>query len=428
MKITRRNFLKQSSLATAAVAAPWIVPASALGLNGSVAPSERIVVGCIGVGPQGNHVLGNFLSHREAQIAAVCDVKRPAREGTKKRIDDHYGNQDCAAYGDFRELLARDDIDAVSIASTDHWHVLHAIHAARAGKDMYVEKPLAVTIAELKATREAVHRYGRIFQFGTQQRSSRNFRFSCELVHNKLIGDLHSIKVGAPPSIKSDNFGETPIPDWIDYDMWLGPAQWSPFNENRVSNNYWWHVSDYAIGFISGWGIHHIDIAQWGNGTELTGPVEIAGMGVFPTDGMCDCALRWNVDLLYENGVRVNYTDDGQNRHGITFEGSEGWVYVRRSYMDTHPKSLMTYALKPDDIHLYESDDHVGNFLDCVRSRRQTVCPIDIAVRTDTICQLSDIAIRTRRPLKWDPAAERFSNDDEANRLMARAMREPWRL
>lgn len=428
MRLSRRNFLKHSGLATAAVAAPWIVPASALGLNGSVAPSERIVVGCIGVGPQGNHVLGNFLSHREAQIVAVCDVKRPAREDTKKRIDDHYGNQDCAAYGDFRELLARDDIDAVSIASTDHWHVLHTIHAARAGKDMYVEKPLAVTIAELKATRDAVHRYGRIFQFGTQQRSSRIFRFSCELVHNKLIGDLHSIKVGAPASIKSDNFGETPIPDWIDYDMWLGPAQWSPFNENRVSNSYWWHVSDYAIGFISGWGIHHIDIAQWGNGTELTGPVEIAGTGVFPTDGMCDCALRWNVDLFYENGVRVNYTDDGQNTHGITFEGTDGWVYVRRSYMDTHPKSLMTYALKPDDIHLYESDDHVGNFLDCVRSRRQTVCPIDIAVRTDTICQLSDIAIRTGRPLKWDPAAERFSNDDEANRLMARAMREPWRL
>ncbi|HNT90041.1 MAG TPA: Gfo/Idh/MocA family oxidoreductase, partial [Candidatus Hydrogenedentes bacterium] len=291
--LTRRVFLRG---AVAALAAPMIIPAPALGRGGRVGPGDRIAVGCIGVGGQGRYVMKNFLNDQRARVIAVCDVKEACRLEAKQQVDGFYKNSDCAVHLDFRELVARDDIDVVSIASTDHWHVLHALAAVRAGKDVYVEKPLAVSIAELQAMRDAVHAHGRRFQFGTQQRSAREFRFACELVRNRLIGDLHTIKVGAPASIPSGNFPEQPIPPGIDYEMWLGPAPYAPYSENRVSNQYWWHCSDYAIGFISGWGIHHIDIAQWGNDTDHTGPVELIGGGVFPKDGMCDCALKWNIE------------------------------------------------------------------------------------------------------------------------------------
>ncbi|MBP8132203.1 MAG: Gfo/Idh/MocA family oxidoreductase [Candidatus Hydrogenedentes bacterium] len=427
-RFSRRAFLRAAGAAAAAVSVPVIIPARALGLGRRIGPNDKITVGCIGVGPQGQYVMKNFMNNEQARVIAVCDVKNACCLEAKQQVDGFYKDANCVIHRDFRELTARDDIDVVSIASTDHWHVLHALSAVRAGKDVYVEKPLAVSIAELQATRDAVHKHGRLFQFGTQQRSSREFRFACELVRNRLIGDLHTIKVGAPPSIPSENFPEQPVPDGIDYEMWLGPAPYAPYNENRVSHDYWWHCSDYAIGFISGWGIHHIDIAQWGNDTDLTGPTEIAGTGVFPKDGMCDCALKWNIEAHYENGVRLDYTDDGQNPHGITFEGSEGWVYVKRGLIDAQPKSLLQYTLKPDEIHLYESTNHAGNLLDCVRTRAQTVCPIDVAARSDTICQISDMAIRAERPLRWDPATERFAGDDVANRALARAMREPWRL
>ena len=428
-RITRRGFLKQAAGAAALGAAfPYIIPASARRADAHVAPSNRVTVGCIGVGPQGNGVMGGYLNRPDAQVVAVCDVKRPCREDTKARVDKRYGDTGCAMYTDFRELLARADIDAVSIASTDHWHVLHALYAVRAGKDTYVEKPLGLSLAEEIALRNAVQQHGRVFQFGTQQRSSRNFRFACELVRNGRIGQLHTIRVGSPASIPSDVYPTMPVPDWVDYDLWLGPAPWAPYTDNRISNSHWWHISDYALGFVAGWGIHHVDIAQWGNGTDDTGPVEIEGSGVFPAEGMCDCATAWNVSMKYANGVTLDYTDEGKNTHGILFEGSEGQVYVRRSFMDATPKSLLDSVIGPDEIHLYESDDHQGNFIDCVKSRAKTVCPIEVTVRSDTLCHLSDIAMRLGRKLRWDPRAERFIDDEEANRRLTRAMRAPWRL
>jgi len=428
-QISRRVFLKRSALAVGAAGGfPYIIPSSALGADGRVAPSERIAVGCIGVGPQGNGVMGGFLRHREAQVVAVCDVQRPRRESTKQRVDEHYKDTGCAMYNDFREIVARDDIDAFLIASCDHWHVLHGLAAARAGKDMYVEKPLGVWLAQDQALREAIHTHGRIFQFGTQQRSSREFQHACELVRNGYIGALHTIHVAAPASVASGYFASQPVPDWLDYEMWLGPAPWSPYSPERISNLYWWHNSDYAVGFVAGWGIHHVDIAQWGCGADDSGPVEIEGTGVFPTEGFCDCAIAWNIECKYANGVRMIFTDDVQKEHGVRFEGSEGWVYVRRGFIDAEPKSLLSCVMKPDEIHLTDSKDHVGNFLECIKTRRDTVCPIDTAVRSDTICYISDIAMRLHRPLRWDPEKERFIGDEEANRRLTRAMRSPWRL
>jgi len=418
-RITRKTFLKR---AAAVAAAPHVVPAAAFGA------ANRVAVGCIGVGPQGNGVMGGFLNDRSAHVVAVCDVNAHRRKAAQDRVNRHYGDTGCAAYNDFRDLLARDDIDAVLIASPDHWHVLHGLAAARAGKDMYIEKPLGLSIEEGRTLRDVIHRYDRRFQFGTQQRSSREFRFACDLVRNGRIGQLDTMKVGAPASRADGNYPPMPVPDWLDYDLWLGPAPQAPYTENRIVNNFWWHMTDYALGFVAGWGIHHVDIAQWGNGTDATGPVEVEGTGEFPADGMCDCATKWNILCKYANGVTMDFADNTQNDQGVRFEGAEGWVHVRRGFIDAHPKALLRTTFGPDEPRVYESNSHVGNFVDCVRTRRKTVCPIETAVRSDTICQLSDIAMRLDRKLRWDPDAERFLDDPEANRKLARAMRSPWHL
>jgi len=426
---TRRQFLNRTLAAGAAVAGiPAIIPGRALGADGAVAPSERIGVGVIGLGAQARYLMKNCLPFESARILAVCDVNRLRLEDAVGAVNDHYQDKGCAGYGDFRELLARDDIDAVIIGSCDHWHVHHGVYAARAGKDMYIEKPLSPSLEWCKSLREVVHRYDRVFQFGTQQRSTAQFRFACELAINKKLGELRKIQVGAPASRVSENIEATPMPDWIDYDLWQGPAPERPYSDKRIINEYWWHNSDYATGFVAGWGIHHVDIAQWGKGADRTGPVEVEGTGVFPRDGFCDCATKWNITMKYADGVILDYTDDGQNPHGIRFIGDEGWVHVTRSTLDAEPKSLLQATFGPSDIRLYESNHHIGNFLECVKSRRPTACDIDTTLRSETICHLSEIAMRLRRKLAWDPAAERFVNDDEANRMLERAMRAPWRL
>lgn len=421
---TRRTFLNTAALA----AAPLIVPAHIAGFGGLPSPNGRINVGCIGVGPRGQGVMRNFLHNENARVLAVCDVKAPRVAEAKKRVDDHYGNQDCATYGDAAELLARTDIDAVLVGSTDHWHVQHALMAARAGKDMYVEKPLALGLNELHALRDTVHRHGVLFQFGTQQRSAREFRFACELVRNGRIGALRRIRVGVPPSIEQPIDPPAEVPDWLNYDLWLGPAPWLPYTRNRVQNVYWWHNSNFALGFVAGWGIHHVDIAQWGNGTDDTGPVAIEGTGTFPREGACDCATAWTVHARYANGVELDFRDNAQNPQGVVFEGDEGRVYVKRGYLETEPEALLRDRIGANELHLYESASHVGNLLDCMRTRSQTVCPIDTAVRSDTICLISDIAMRSQRPLKWDPLNECFEDDDAANRMLTRGHRGPWRF
>jgi predicted dehydrogenase len=424
-------------MAAAALSVPQIVASSVLRKGGAVAPGNRIVMGCIGVGGMGRGDMGAFLGSPDAQVVAVCDVKQTAREAARDQVNAHYGDKGCAEYNHFRDLVARDDIDAVLIASPDHWHVLHALAAVRAGKDVYVEKPLGMSIEEVLTLRDAVRQYGRVFQFGTQQRSMREFRQACELARNGRIGKVHTIGVGvhsgAAERTGLKSFTAQPVPDGFDYDLWIGPAPVAPYIPQRVVNPHWFHISDYSLGYVSGWGIHHIDIAQWGNGTELTGPTEIEGTATFPNDdALCDNPITWDVRYKFANGVSMRFTGSGPGfdgvRHGITFEGTHGWVWVNRGAIEAEPKSLLQEVIDPDEIHLPVSTHHQQNLLDCIRTRARPVANIDVAVRSDTVCQLGWIAFQLQRKLKWDPEKETFIDDSRANEMMKRALRGTWHL
>jgi predicted dehydrogenase len=436
-KTSRRRWLKEAAgMAAGAAALPYFVAASALGRAGSAAPSNRIAVGCIGLGNRGTALIDGFLRQDDARVVAVCDVFRSQREKATQVVDRHYGDRGCAAYNDFRQLCRRDDIDAVCIASPDHWHVLHSLEAVRNGKDIYTEKALGLSLAEDIALREACRRYGAVFQFGTQQRSSENFRFACELVRNQRIGKLHTILVGAPHDFAFPNQPTQPVPEGLDYEMWLGPAPWAPYTYHRCrpwnkeeSYSIWYHISDYCLGGIGGyWGIHHVDIAQWGHGMDDSGPVEVEGAAVFPEDGLADCAISWKVRVAYADGVTMIYTDNKQNKQGVVFQGTEGWVFVSRGEIDAQPKSLLTSQIGPNEIQLMKSPDHQRNFLDCVKSREMTISGIDVAVRSDTVSHLTNICTRLRRKIRWDPEKEEIVGDAEASRMLSRSMREPWRL
>ena len=427
---------------------PYIIPSKALGANGAVPPSERIAMGFIGVGSMGGGHLRSFMGYDDVQAVAASDLRKIFRDKAVERAQQRYGNADFKTYPDFRELLARDDIDAVTVVVPDHWHALIGIEAARNGKDMYYEKPLAMSVADGKAVRDAVNRYGVVFQFGTQQRSDDKFRFACELARNEKIGKLHTIMVSSYGSITCPNQPTQPTPskDEFDYDTWLGPAQWAPYTYERCASRamgtegMWTHIYDYSLGGLGGaWGIHHVDIAQWGNGTDDTSPVEIEGSGVIPADGLADTPIEWEVEHTYANGVKMIHASTRiaakrteqfavRKGPGILFTGSEGWILVGRDYLAAEPKSLLTATIGPDEIHLPASNNHRRNFLECVRTRRQPICPVETAVRSDTICHLDDIAIRLGRKLKWDPQKEEFLNDETANRLLTRPMRSPWRL
>jgi len=367
---------------------------------------------------------------------AVCDVYESQRQKAKGVVDRHYGDDGCAAHNDFRELCGRSDIDAVSIASPDNWHVLHSLEAARAGKDLYTEKALGLSVAEDQALRAVCRRYGTVFQWGTQQRSEGNFRFACELVRNGRIGKLHTVLVGVPHDFAFPNQPVQQVPEGLDYEMWLGPAPWAPYTYQRCrpwnekeSWAIWYHISDYCLGGIGGyWGIHHVDIAQWGHGTEYTGPTEVEGTATFPEKGLADCAISWNVRVKYADGVTMIYTDNQQNKQGVVFQGSEGWVFVERGQIDASPKSLLTSKIGPNETHLIESPGHQRNFLDCVKTREKTIADIDGAVRSDTISHLVNICTRLRRGVRWDPDREEIIDDPEASRMLTRVMRQPWRL
>ena len=434
--ITRRRFLKKTA---ASLAFPYVVSSAALGKAGAVIPSERITVGCIGVGPQGTGVMRGFLGQKDAQVVAVCDVKSNVLQDRQELVNKHYQGKGCQAYSDFRELVARDDIDACLVATCDHWHVLTSLAAVHNGKDVYMEKPMGLSLEEDQAMRQAVQRYGRIFQFGTQQRSSRHFRFACELVRNERIGKLHSINVWAPGSSAGGDPTPVPAPEWLDYDRWLGPAPHKPYTKDRCSNSLWWFISDYAIGFIAGWGIHPVDIAVWAAADKLQGPWEIEGAGQFPTQGVCDTAMNWDVTMQCANDVKMRFTGapcrqewkDRYGRttdHGTAFEGTQGWVHVDRAGINAHPKSLLETKWGPNDIRLEESSHHGRNFLDCIKSRKPAISPVEDAVQSDLVCMISDVAIRLKRKLTWDPSKETFLNDQAANRRLRRPMRSPYRV
>jgi predicted dehydrogenase len=425
----RRRFFRVLA-AGAAASFPLVARIGTARAAGGVPAGDRIAVGIIGTGGRGMWLEYELLQKPGARIIAVCDVHAGRRQAAKARIDAAYRTADCAMYNDFRDLIARNDIDAVVISSPDHWHALQTIAAARAGKDVYCEKPLTHTIEEGRAVVEAVRRSRIVFQHGTQQRSEQSFRKGAELVRNGRIGKLTTIRVGVPEGQSISPQPVTPVPPELDYNLWLGPAPWTPHTPKRVESSHsWYWISDYCVGYIAGWGVHHVDSAQQGNGTDLTGPIEITGRGVFPKDGLYDAAMRWHVEYRYANGVTLIDTDVSRQRMGVTYEGTEGSVYTwRDNRLETTPPSLKDEVIGPAEFHTYESTDHMQNFLDCIRSRKQTAAPVEVAHRSTTICTLGAIAMRLGRTLRWDPDRERFVEDDEANRMLFTPMREPWTL
>jgi predicted dehydrogenase len=422
---TRRAFISSS-------VAPLLVPASARGAN------DRVVMGVIGVGGMGGGHLRALVNNSDVRVAAVCDVMSDRRNRAKDSVNTAYKDNSCVGYNDFRELLARPDIDAVLIAVPDHWHALIGTEAARRGKHMYYEKPMGVSLAESKAMREAVQRYGVVFQFGTQQRSSFNYRQTIELIRNGRIGELKTIMIASAGSQYVPNQPAQPVPEGFDYEMWLGPAPWVPYTYERCTRN-WTLIYDYSLGCISGaWGVHDVDIAQWANDADHTGPIEVEGTGAYPADGLYDTAIQWEIEHTYANGVKLLHMDRrtansrakqfSMGTMASLFIGTEGWIYVSRAALHTHPASLVREKFKSSEFQVVRSDDHRRNFLEAVRKGGTPLSPIEAAVRADTVCQQADIAMRLKRKLRWDPVKEMFTGDEQANRMLARPMRSPWHL
>ncbi len=406
-RMNRRGFLKGA--ATAALAGPLILPASALGVDGRAAPSNRIHVAGIGMGGRGRYVFQNLTRRPGVEGVAVCDAMGRRLEPFKKA--------GLAVYKDFREMLSRGDIDAVTVATPTHWKPLHSVAAAKAGADVFCEKPSTLTIRNGRAMVTAIERYGRVFQHGTQQRSSREFRFACEMVLSGRIGDLKRVEVYVGGPGRPCNLPGEPCPKDIDWNMWLGPAPWRPFN-SRICLRGWEGYEEFSGGGMTGWGSHHFDIAQWGLAADETGPTEILPPGSGGHNG---------VTFRYACGARV-YHMNRMGEWAVVFEGTKGKVAVNRGKLRTWPASLMHEETRPDEVHLYRSTDHGGNFLWAIRTRERAVCDVEIAHRTMTVCHLGNIAYKLRRPLVWDPVKEEFTGDAEANRLLDRPMRSPWVL
>jgi predicted dehydrogenase len=456
--MNRRDFLRTAAGAAALAGVPAIVPSSVFGAQGRTPPSERIVIGFIACGKQSQHLMRSFLNSPGTQVVAACDVDKLKLERSAGSIVEKFyadkkdaSYKGCDRYHDFRELLARPDIDAVVISTPDHWHAITTIEACRAGKDVYCEKPLTQTIAEAQAMVHTVRQYGRVFQTGSMQRSSREFRFACELVRNGYIGDIQhvTVNVGGPPEDKV--LPPEPVPDYLDWDMWVGPAMWRPYNNDLAPHisfdgfPNWRYYSYYGGGGMTDWGAHHFDIAQWGLGMDENGPVEI-----YPPDGKEHKVLTYRyasgITMTRDSQVRgpegtglpfrgdaypqwLEYVQKSRGRvNGVLFEGTTGKVEVNRGYLKTWPDSLKDQVIGPDQVHLYNSRNHYVDWLDAVRKRSDPVCKIEIGASSVTVCHLGNLAYMLKRPLKWDPQRQVFVGDDEANRMLSRSMRSPWHV
>lgn len=430
---SRREFLKQACCG--AITAPYIIVP---GLPGIVPPSRRITLACIGTGLQGSWDTRQFLHDPRVQIVAACDVDLQRAKAMASVIDDHYSRQSssghfkgCEVTQDFRELIARRDIDAVLVATPDHMHSTIAVMAARSGKDIYCEKPLASTVAEGRAIVETVKRYGRVLQTGTQRRSGATFRHGCELVRNGRIGKLHTVRVGPGRGfhIQGNFTGQEspqPVPPDFNYDLWLGPAPWVAYTPGRCHFNFRW-ILDYSEGYISDNGVHFVDLGTWGMGTDLTGPERIDGTAVFPTSGFYDAPTDFCITYTYANGLRL--INSSSETFGVRFEGSDGWIHLSGGDVTASSDSILRSEIGPGDIHLRSGAPvHQADFIDCVLSRRLPAAHAEIGHRTASVCHLGYISCRLGRPLKWDPAREIFHDDISANRMLSRAMREPWSI
>jgi len=417
----RRRFIRLGALA----AAPLIVPSAILGRNGRTPPSERITLGAIGLGNRGRRDLTAFLREADVQCLAVCDCWADRRAQGKALVDKHYGNADCLATRFHEEILGRPDIDAVLIATGDRWHALLSMLAARAGKDAYSEKPSTLTIAEGRALVNTTDRFGAVWQCGTQRRSNDSFRFVVDAVRAGRIGRLRAIRTSlgdwAGNGVAKPE--PPPDPDVFDYDRWLGQSPWAPYSPVRVGlwRNHW----DTSAGVIADMGPHYFDFAQWAHDSEVSGPIEFEGEGQFPDDGFATVPFRINVEARYADGVRI-VMDNGPK--GIRLEGDEGSIHVADEGVITAAPEAVLKGLTPPEVHWDHMVEHVRNFLDAIRSRRPTASRPELAHRAHTIAHCANIGLRLGRKVRWNPQAERFVDDDEANRMLARAMRTPWRI
>ncbi len=422
---SRRQFLRY---AAGAALSPVIVPAGALGRDGLPAPSNRITIGMIGVGGHGTSVnLRGFLAQPDARVLAVCDVDRNRAEEARRLVNRQYGNEDCAVYQDFREVLSRPDLDAVAISTPDHWHVPISVAALRAGKDVLCEKP-TLTVAQGRVLTETVRRLGRVFQTSTEDRSVGVYHRMAELVRNGRIGKLRAIHVTLPGDHgRRPNPAPMPVPTELDYDLWLGPAPWAPYTEGRVHFDFRW-ISDYSGGILTDWGMHMFDTAQWANDTDRSGPIKVAAKGEFYDDPIYDTLCEFRIEYTYANGVMLIAESGGT---GLRFEGTDGWVgnSAWRRPLEASSEKILRSVIGPEETHLFTcpAGEH-RNFLDCVKSRREPYFPAEIGHRVATLCHIGNISALLGRPLKWDPDNEIFPDDAGANRHLGRAMRAPWRL
>ena len=449
----RRMFLKKATAtAVGTVVLPTIVPSSVFGKN---APSNKINIGQIGFGRIArDHDMAETIRYDQAQFIAVCDVDTKRLLDGKKFIDRYYAKKtgksnysNARMYDDYQEMLLNRDIDAVIISTPDHWHSEHAARAALAKKDVYLQKPTSLTVAEGRFLSDLVRKQGVILQVGTQQRSSPQFRIAAELVRNGRIGKLHTVKIGLPGDPSGPDAPAMPVPENLNYDRWLGSTPEVYYTEMRVhpQDNYgrpgWLRCEQFGAGMITGWGQHHYDSAAWGMNTEYTGPVSVEAVAQFPKSGLWDVHGDFMVKAEYENGITM-YTSGGYP-NGIRYEGSEGWIFVSRGNyvastsdpvaqansakaLDASDPKILSSEIKENEIHLYNSDNQHGNWLDCIKSRKEPISPVEPGHRACSICLISHIAMKLPGRLEWDPGAEKFNNSDKANSMLKRAQRYPY--
>ncbi len=435
--VSRRTFLK----ASAAFAVPAIVPARALGKGGVVGANDRILVGVIGTGGRGQWLAESFIRQPDAQVVAVCDVDRGHLDAAKQKVEAAYAKRNetgyggCAAYRDFRELVAREDLDAVVVGTPDHWHAIPTIAALRAGKHVYCEKPLANTIPEGRAMAQAARDADRRLQVGSHERSTANCRLACELVRGGRLGEVRTIRINLPCSDGHhqearkllDVPSPEPVPEGFDYDFWLGHTPAVPYTPRRC--HFWWRFNlAYGGGEMTDRGAHVLDIAQLGADLDATGPVAVEATGVRNAASLYNTYWDYRFAFRYANGVQMIGTTDGPR--GLKFEGSKGWIFVNihGGKLEAEPASLLTEALGPNDVQLGRTPSHQRNFLDAIRGTAPLLAPVEAGHRTASLCHLANVAMTVGRPLQWDPVAERIVGDDAADGLLRPAMRQPWRL
>jgi predicted dehydrogenase len=424
---SRRTFLKRTALATV----PFLLPSAVWQARGASGPNSRITMGFIGTGTQGRHLLRSFLPHSDVQVIAVCDVDTTRREHHRKLVEEFYGTKQdsdfkgCAAEKDYRTLLARKDLDAVVVATPDHWHAEPVIHAAESGKDIYCEKPLSLTIAEARAMAQAVRQHDRVFQTGSMQRSDNAFYRACSLVRNGVLGRIREVYVSVGGPSKWCDLPEEPVEPGLDWNLWLGPAPVRPYHSvlspRGVHNNFpnWRAYREYSGGGMTDWGAHHFDIAQWALGMDESGPVEIVPPGVGGADKL---TYRYaNGVVMYRGGLK------GYN-FGVVFVGEKGKIGCDRGKFMAEPEALGQVELATLPVKLYRSTNHYRDFVECIRSRKRPVCDVEVGARSVTVCHLGNLAFWNQRALKWDPKTEEFPGDAEANGWRDVKKRDPWKV